>query len=495
MSAMTGPRSPSSPWPSESSNLQLPGHSTTSPLYPLRDSHVSPCSPNTSSHYAGADCTGSGYFSISVDNSARPRRSRDLPSFSQSIAASPKSQYLHQKTVIDGHVNSQKTTIEPEGRKESSIYKFSLNRDMNKRAPVSDRPHTYTPEPKFGNCHAISAEHCAELLGSSHHDVMLLDVRPYTHFAKRKIKGSLNLCIPTTLLKRPSFDTQKLENTFTDESDRRNFAKWRHCRYIAVYDAATSDLKDAIPLANVLKKFTAEGWDGEGLILLGGFNNFSDRFPKFIQQQSQVPGEPSKPSSMHINLPSGTPISGGCAIPEASRPAIPFFGNIRQHMDLLGGVGQIPLQLPKGLTETKRKLLPPWLRKVADPADKGLNVSEKFLDLEKRELERMKQALSYNKSADSTSVDASPNMFRVAGIEKGTKNRYNDVYPFDHTRVKLQDVQPGGCDYVNANYMKAEYSDKCYIATQAPVPDTFNVSSYLPRRYPPIKRVNIPYVP
>ncbi|PLB50528.1 hypothetical protein P170DRAFT_455027 [Aspergillus steynii IBT 23096] len=417
MSAMTGPRSPSSPWPPESSNLQLAGHSTTAPLFPLRDSHASPRSPGTYPQYASADCPGSGYFSFSVDNSANTR-SRDAPSFSQAAPGST-SQSVHQKKMPD-------------------------------------------------------AEHCAELLGSCQHDVMLLDVRPYAHFAKRNIKGSLNLCIPTTLLKRPSFNTQKLENTFTDESDRRNFAKWRQCRYIAVYDAATSDIKDALPLVNVLKKFTVEGWDGEGLVLLGGFNTFSDRFPGFIQKQSPVPENSSKPSSMHLNLPSGAPISGGCALPDASRPAIPFFGNIRQHMDLLGGVGQIPLQLPKGLTEAKRKMLPAWLRKVADPADKGLNVSEKFLDLEKRELERMEQALSYSRSAESPSVDASSSKFRVAGIEKGTKNRYNDVYPFDHTRVKLQDVPRDGCDYVNANYMKAEYSDKFYIATQAPVPDTFN---------------------
>lgn len=422
--------------------MQIAGHSSTAPY----SFHTSPRSPGTRPHNTGPDCTSSGYFSISVDNSASTRCGP--PSFSQATAPCPGS--LLSNRMLDA-MSPRKTPIESEENKGPSTHKSPLN-------PVTSL------EPKVGNCHTISAERFAELLGSCQHDVMLLDVRPYAHFAKRNIKGSLNLCIPTTLLKRPSFDTQKLENTFTDESDRRNFAKWRQCRYIAVYDAATSDIKDAVPLANVLKKFTTEGWNGEGLILLGGFNAFSDRFPGFIQQQSPLP---KKPTSMHINLPSGAPISGGCALPDASRPAIPFFGNIRQHMDLLGGVGQIPLQLPTGLTESKRKLLPAWLRKVSDPADKGLNVSEKFLDLEKRELERMKQALSYNKSADAS-------RFKVAGIEKGTKNRYNDVYPFDHTRVKLQDVPPGGCDYVNANYMKAEYSDKCYIATQAPVPDTFN---------------------
>ncbi|KAI9933387.1 hypothetical protein MW887_007860 [Aspergillus wentii] len=139
-------------------------------------------------------------------------------------------------------------------------------------------------------------------------------------------------------------------------------------------------------------------------------------------------------------------------------------------MDLVGGVGQMPLQVPEQLTESRRQRLPLWLREASDPYDKGRNVSEKFLGLEKTELERMKQALSYDKYADNTSTKK----FRVAGIEKGTKNRYNDIYPFDHSRVRLKGVPHGDCDYVNGNHMKAEYSNKTYIATQAPVPDTFN---------------------
>ncbi|KAA8650037.1 putative protein tyrosine phosphatase (Pyp1), partial [Aspergillus tanneri] len=472
MSAISGPRSPSSPWPSESPNLQRAGPSNPAALFPLYDPHPSPRSPNIKSPKTAPSGSGSSYFSISVDSCVNSRKKRDTSFYSQYSITNPESQCLPKKTVSD-KAGVLKATLRPDERKESSNYALTLNRDPNKQKLTSDCSNS-SLELNLGNYYAVSAEHCAELLESYQHDVMLLDVRPFAHFAKGNIKGSLNLCIPTTLLKRPSFDTKKLENTFTDESDKRSFARWRKCRYIAVYDAATSDVKDAVQLTNVLKKFTVEGWNGEGLILLGGFNAFSNRFPTFVQQKSLIPGVSSKPSPMQIDLPAGAPISGGCALPDVSHPIVPFFGNIRQHMDLLGGVGQIPLQLPKGFTEIKRKLLPTWLCEVADPADKGRNVSEKFLDIEKRELERMKQALSYNKSVDSTSVDAPRGKYRVAGIEKGAKNRYNDVYPFDHSRVRLQDVPRGDCDYVNANYMKAEYSNKRYIATQAPVPDTFN---------------------
>ncbi|KAE8133771.1 hypothetical protein BDV38DRAFT_274089 [Aspergillus pseudotamarii] len=472
MSAMTGPRSPTSPWPQEPPNLQITGHPTSAAIFSLCDSHQSPLNSSLSPRNAVPERSGPNYFSISVESSSTPRKTGDTLSYTQSSIPSPKPHLLPTKAVLDDFANHIGTGSTVDERSVSAIYRRSLSRALPKKDSIPDRSDT-SSNATSENGRAVAVERCAELLESSPNDVILLDVRPYAHFAKGSIKGSLNLCIPTTLLKRPSFDTQKLANTFTNHVDKMNFARWKYCRYIIVYDAGTSDMKDAGPLANVLKKFTTEGWNGDGLILRGGFDSFSNRFPTLLQQKSS-PAKPSKkPTSMHIDLPSVAPIAGGCALPDSSRPTIPFFGNIRQHMDLLGGVGQIPLQLPESLTESLRQSLPPWLREATDPADQGRGVSEKFLELEKKELERMKQALTYDKPSDTSAAGVFPAKFRVAGIEKGTKNRYNDIYPFDHSRVKLQDVPPGGCDYVNANFMKAEYGNKCYIATQAPVPDTF----------------------
>jgi protein-tyrosine phosphatase len=308
---------------------------------------------------------------------------------------------------------------------------------------------------------------------------MLFDVRPFAHFRQANIRGSLNLCIPTTLLKRPSFDTKKLQGTFTDDDDKQKFARWRDCKVIIVYDSSAADAKDAATLLNVLNKFKAEDWKGDSLILQTGFQGFSRQFPHLIQQtQAPSTGPSSKrPSPMKLDLKSIAPVVGGCALPESSSAANPFFGNIRQNMDLLGGVGQIPLKQPAQLTETKRQQLPSWLRGASDSNDKGHIVSDKFLGLEKKELERMKQALTYE--GPSAETNGSSKKYRVAGIEKGTKNRYNDIYPFDHSRVRLEGIPSGACDYVNANHISAELTNRKYIATQAPVPDTFNVSARL----------------
>ncbi|KAK5646042.1 hypothetical protein RI129_004506 [Pyrocoelia pectoralis] len=76
---------------------------------------------------------------------------------------------------------------------------------------------------------------------------------------------------------------------------------------------------------------------------------------------------------------------------------------------------------------------------------------------------------------------------RKEGIkaENRNKNRYKNILPFDHTRVKLKDADPtvAGTDYINANYIKwddiysgndlpSDQSGKIYIATQGCLPST-----------------------
>ncbi|CEL02438.1 Putative Tyrosine-protein phosphatase 1 [Aspergillus calidoustus] len=474
MSAMTGPRSPTSPWHQESQTLALPGPSSPATFFPLSDSRPSTFNRISPSQTLSSD---SNYFSFNLESPSLLKNRDHLSRIHSN--ESPEGQFISGKEVAgEQHVPFGVRPGSEGNVPDSAVYRLSLNRAIGKgelNTSASKAVPSQSAQTTGATGRPVSVEHCAELLGSCAHDVMLLDVRPYAHFSRGSIRGALNLCIPTTLLKRPSFDTRKLANTFTNESDRVTFARWKNCRHIIVYDAATASMKDAGPLINVLKKFSAEGWTGDGQILMGGFRAFSAKFPELTQQQQQASGPQSKKTSlMHIDLPQSAPIAGGCNIPESSSAAIPFFGNIRQNMDLVGGVGQIALKHSEHLSESQRRSLPPWLCQVSDPSDQGRMAASRFLDIEKTELERMRQALSYNHDNISSSNRNSNETFRVAGIEKGTKNRYNDIYPYDHTRVRLHDIPSGGCDYVNASYMKAEHSDRYYIATQAPVPDTFN---------------------
>lgn len=168
-------------------------------------------------------------------------------------------------------------------------------------------------------------------------------------------------------------------------------------------------------------------------------------------------------------------------MPSTDQPANPFFGNIRQNMDLIGGVGQIPVKHPPKATKSTEKEFPEWLRQVSDDRDQGKRASSKFEQIERREKKRMEDALSGQVSYGSPKAQTPGRSFRIAGIEKGSKNRYNNTWPFEHSRVKLQGVPSQGCDYFNGSHIKASLSNKRYITTQAPMPATFNVSLSFPQ--------------
>jgi protein-tyrosine phosphatase len=108
-------------------------------------------------------------------------------------------------------------------------------------------------------------------------------------------------------------------------------------------------------------------------------------------------------------------------------------------------------------------------------SDHGKKVSDKFLNIELDEQSRMRTAYAaFNPSQKSQDCK-----FQLSGVEKGTKNRYKDILPFEHARVRLQRKQAGCCDYINASHLSASRSNKRYIATQGPLPATYEVSVIL----------------
>ncbi|GAB7357087.1 hypothetical protein MBLNU459_g7900t1 [Dothideomycetes sp. NU459] len=323
-----------------------------------------------------------------------------------------------------------------------------------------------------GDSSFATPQYLVNLLESHAEEILILDLRVSTQYAASRISGALNLCIPTTLLKRPSFNVKKLAETFKDSPEQKaKFEGWKSSKYIIVYDSTSSQLKDATTCVNTVKKFDGEGYDGTTYILKGGFADFSRKFPQYIESSSQATTSKS-PLKLKLDGPEVAPVIGGCPMPATQNAANPFFGNIRQNMDLIGGVGQMPVKRPASMSKIDEGHLPEWLRHASDETDKGARVSDKFLHIEKREQKRMQDALSGNVSYGTPSKD-SPGGVQIAGIEKGSKNRYNNIWPFEHTRVKLENVPNHGCDYVNANYITSKRSNKRYIATQGPIPATF----------------------
>ena len=343
-------------------------------------------------------------------------------------------------------------------------------------APLTQRSETLPSSSSIDGPTMVSPNDFVEIV-KSHlpQDVLLLDLRVNPQYSKFRLHDALNLCIPTTLLKRASFDVQRLADTFSKESEKAKFAEWEQTKFIVVYDAASTQLKDATSSINTLKKFINENYQGATLIIRGGFTAVSKKFPQQVDERSVSEINSSTAQKLSIDPPAAAPVAGGCMMPATQNAANPFFGSIRQNMDLIGGVGQMPVQKPANMKGPAIAELPTWLRQVLMENDNGKTVADRFLGIEKAEQRRMQKALSCN-VVYGTPDPLSPEAVQIAGIEKGTKNRYKDMLPYDHTRVKLQNVPSGGCDYVNASHVKAHYSNKNYIASQAPVPDSLQVS-------------------
>ncbi|KAK5011362.1 hypothetical protein LTR28_003687 [Elasticomyces elasticus] len=368
------------------------------------------------------------------------------------------------------------------------------DRSVRDHSPSPDRhPRSALPLDRSGVAH-IFAKHRAEtlpaktqeesmlvtpqyvynLLDSASEDILLLDLRVSTQYARSRITGALNLCIPTTLLKRPSFNVQKLAETFKDVDQRAKFERWQNSKYIVVYDASSTQLKDAAICINTVKKFANESWKGSAYIIRGGFTEFAKRFSSLVD--THAGSDPSKtPPRLTLDAPGPlvAPVAGGCPMPATKNAANPFFGNIRQNMDLIGGVGQMLIKHPSSMTKSAEAELPSWLQKASDEKDCGKRVSDKFLQIEKREQKRMQEALSGNVVYGTPGAETAKPV-QIAGIEKGSKNRYNNIWPYEHSRVRLEGVPNHGCDYINANHVKAAWSNKRYIATQGPIPTTFS---------------------
>ena len=205
-------------------------------------------------------------------------------------------------------------------------------------------------------------------------DVLLLDLRVFAQYSKSRIHNALNLCIPTTLLKRASYNVQRLADTFTNKKDEKaKFDSWRETQVIITYDAASSNFDEATSCSNILRKFLNEKWNGAAYILKGGYNAFAKTFPDQVDSRSTDEMQGGHAKKLSLDPPSAAPVAGGCAMPSTQHAVNPFFGTIRQNMDLIDGVGQIPLKRPASLTDADeaRRKLPKWLADASDPKDEG----------------------------------------------------------------------------------------------------------------------------
>ncbi|XP_015198209.1 tyrosine-protein phosphatase non-receptor type 22 isoform X2 [Lepisosteus oculatus] len=104
------------------------------------------------------------------------------------------------------------------------------------------------------------------------------------------------------------------------------------------------------------------------------------------------------------------------------------------------------------------------LRKFLDEMQTKEAQSEEIFASEYLRLKRLSTKYRTDKTYPTKAAEKQENV---------KKNRYKDIVPFDHSRVKLSLItSDNDSDYINASFIKGVSGQKVYIATQGPLPHT-----------------------
>ncbi|GJJ78023.1 tyrosine-protein phosphatase 2/3 [Entomortierella parvispora] len=357
-----------------------------------------------------------------------------------------------------------------------------------------------TTDLKELNCDAVcallqEAQTCEE--DEQQHTILLLDMRPSVCFGVSTIKTSVSVSVPSMLLKRPMYSLSMVKDQLTTEREILAFSHWREFSNIVMFDATGSAPVKGTPMFCIAQKFRKEGFRARIGYIQGGYNAFQHCHSDFccsvdgpvVSQRSEhagptcpfsrsVPVHASPRHRLHLGslpLMVTRPTAGDttpCQTPMIENPNVnPLFESVRQAMGLDTNITEeIPIRLPSGFSvESVRGHLPEWLLDATREPSGKTNLAERFQKIEIYEKKRLALLMLPQAMRSGRTTDFSIG----AALEKGLKNRYNNIWPFDHSRVKIKECQDDHDDYINASFLKAPSSERSYIATQGPLPSTF----------------------
>ncbi|WWD17075.1 hypothetical protein CI109_101512 [Kwoniella shandongensis] len=413
---------------------------------------------------------------------------------------------------------------------------------------------------------------------------LILDVRPPSSFQTSHIPASHSLPIPSTLLRRPAFNLQKLTQMLSPGS-MEVVSRWKEKSDIVILDTDSNTVPEGSVLDGLAGKFDREGFTGHLWFVKGGVSALkksgdapfiaeddeedtpeatsaaaapssgkgllAGRLGSWAFQQESTGGGPKRaarptgltmppatpgfdfqsnlfgpststansaaterPGNSFHNLAIGPPAqTTGAILNEPKRklqPANPFFDNIRQNLELShGGITErIPLNLPDTIMNRAEEL-PTFLKDlVSMPETESMDaLAKQFYELELSEQKRLQGVMEWHtkgsgglggsgtqkadwagqRQSDADEVkrlgDWNGERARdqedyfpfsiTAGVERGTKNRYKNIWPYDFSRVRLESPPDQDSDYINASFVQPRGTARRYIATQGPLDATY----------------------
>ncbi|KAI8048402.1 protein-tyrosine phosphatase-like protein [Syncephalis plumigaleata] len=381
------------------------------------------------------------------------------------------------------------------------------------------------------SCKAYDCDSLISLLKSasttgSGPTVLLLDVRPMPQQrAHGRIRNAVPVCISSTLLKRASFNVDRVGDLLASEEDRCRLLNWRQYRYVIVYDACATVLTEQGPVASLCHKFNREqttgpqphqsvnpDGDGDGDDdddndkrqhhttigwLKGGFDSLATKYTDWIEDAAEDVTPCELPSATQRNAQQAAAAlasSGPLTCPTPMLENTPFFSSLMDsvcqgrtyYRDCPKDKHRI--RLPSGYhtangsvqeTSTLLSALPFWLRQAILASD---HLSKQFETIETEEQDRLRRLLiRHSRNLPATTATCPVDQYSIqAGLQHPCSNRYSNIWPYDRNRVCLATAASGendlDSDYINASHVSAAIQvpeAPAYIVCQGPIPVTF----------------------
>ncbi|EGW35525.1 uncharacterized protein SPAPADRAFT_48511 [Spathaspora passalidarum NRRL Y-27907] len=288
---------------------------------------------------------------------------------------------------------------------------------------------------------------------------IIFDVRPFKQYSKSRIHTLVDLCIPTTLLKRKSLDLIEILKNFVNvPKDIKDLILAKLIEEapstkikVLIYDSNSKGDSVSYSLYQTCLRFESYADKFEVFMLNGGIQNVN----------SDLIEENKINTNIH-NL-------NGLVLPSPDKTS--FNSIIKKETNISSRYHHQNLSLPK-LSQH-----PNWLKFVVHKDHPTLlqHFIDLFIKIETLERNRLTRLTSPDFIASSPPC-CSPcrniSFTLPRGIEYGYKNRYNNIWPYEHSRVKLDSK---GDDYFNGNYIDVNpiiHNQFKYIATQNPLAST-----------------------
>lgn len=93
--------------------------------------------------------------------------------------------------------------------------------------------------------------------------ILILDVRSFVQFSHSKIRHAINISIPNTILKRPTFTLDKVYEAIVLDEARERLKTWSQVETIVFYDQQSQLLQENSASAYLAGKLIRAGFKGQ----------------------------------------------------------------------------------------------------------------------------------------------------------------------------------------------------------------------------------------